>query len=120
MILPSNHGKKGVLFLLSQLLLPIPLWKDPSTELVHVKSGQQKGDRIDWQKEKVRGGKYKSCEDRVTGCEKKVNGQGRPTPEQPGASEDEDSYLNDHLAGGPSCFKWHCREIMQCFSPNYI
>ena len=32
--------------------------------------------------------------------------QGIEGGKQPGQRDEEDSYFNDHLAGGPCCFKW--------------
>ena len=49
---------------------------------------------------------HKRGEGRAAGWERKADSQARGAPEQPGASEDADQYFNDHLAGGPCCFKW--------------
>lgn len=101
-------------------LLPITLWEDPATELVRVKPGPQKYDRLGWWEKKVKEWKYKSCEGRAAGYERGANSQGRGALERPGASEEEDSYFSDHLAGGPCCFKWTADKLCDVSLTNYV
>lgn len=53
-ILSSDSWAEGSIALAVSVSSPVTLWEDSVTEIVHVKSGQQKRDRLDWWEEKVK------------------------------------------------------------------
>lgn len=70
----ENKPTKGSIAVSASPL--VTLWEDPATELLQVKSEQQKRERLGWCKEKVKDESTRAVRAELKGCEeKKANGQ---------------------------------------------